>query len=420
MNKRMLFGLVAGSLLLSMPGQAQEATWQLYGTLIAFGENLQVTGATTTPSAANSMVTSIAPTTANVPGRNRITCATSNLGFKGGLKLGPELSLIWQVESAISVDGDQPNLLAGRNSAVGLAGPSWGRVFVGNWDTPYKLPMVYLSAMRGLLPFDTNLMGNPGFNVPGTVIKTGRANDKGDASFSRRQGNSIQYWTPDWNGLSAQVGYSVNETKPTTDAPTQAQYSPTVLSAVVVYKWNTLSLFAGFEAHSDYFGLSQLTGAAGTGGTLTNAGSRDVGVEFCAIYVVPATKTRVSAIVENLTYENSDTVLANINQYKRSAWFATVLQPFGEHKAWVSYGAAGEGSARRGNGVPATTAGLGGRQFSLGYAYNVSKTVNLFASYYTMNNDRAATYGLFPQISATALNPGADSRGIGAGLLFYF
>ncbi|NTV74708.1 MAG: porin, partial [Holophaga sp.] len=66
----------------------------------------------------------------------------------------------------------------------------------------------------------------------------------------------------------------------------------------------------------------------------------------------------------------------------------------------------------------ATTNGLGGAQWSAGYVYGLAKTVDLYASVYGMNNDRSASYALFPPVGRVA--PGASTTGFGLGILYTF
>lgn len=416
-SRRTLY-LAAGLLAVAATARAQEKpSVTIYGTLIAFADNVQASDASTHATDGNSLVT-VLPTATNVPSRMRITCSTSNLGFKGDFKLkGDNLKLIWQVESSVSVDGDAPSVLAGRNSAIGLSGASWGTAIVGSWDTPYKLPTLYTGTLRGLFPFDNSLSGNPGFNVPGTVTNSGRAGTRNDASFSRRQGNSIQYWSPDFSGFNARVAYSVNETKPTSDAATQAQYSPTVISALLSYKTGGLTLYYGYERHNDYFGLTQLSAAA-TAPSLTNASSKDEGQEFLVFYSIPSTGTRFTAIVEQLTYHNDETAAGRLTEYKRSTWGLSAQQSFGPHKIWGLYGSANEGTAKLVGGAAASTSGLGATQVTLGYNYAITRTADLFATYYTVVNKAAATYGAFPVLAG--INPGADTKAFGVGMLYTF
>jgi predicted porin len=417
-NSCLVAGIAAAACALPAQDKTILPNVQVYGTLIAWADNIQATGASTSTSASNALV-NVSSTAANVPARNRISCGTSNIGFKGDFQTPvDELKVFWQVESSVSVDGDQPSVLAGRNSALGLTGKSWGRVFVGSWDTPYKYPTLFLGASRGLFPFDGNLYGNPGFNIPGTVTNSGRATSKNDASFSRRQGNSIQYWSPEWSGLSARLAYSVNEGRSTTDNASQPQVSPSVLSALVSYKNGGLALHVGYERHNDYFGLNQMTSNVSTAGQANNASSRDEGLELVGIYAVPSTRTRVTAIVEQLKYHNDEKANNMVQEYKRTAWSLSVQQGFGDHKVWATYGSADKGSAKVVGTGSSSTEGLGARQLSLGYSYALGKSAELLASYYTVRNDAAATYGLFPVL--TGINPGADTRGFGVGMLYTF
>ena len=434
MKNRFALLIVAGAI--ALPAVAQDAEWKFYGTLLPFVDNIQTSGATvntstTTPLALNSFVSlgaasaTTGPAATNVTSRNRMTWGTSNMGFKGTYKINDDIKVIWQMESSTSLDGDAPAVLAGRNSMLGLAGKTWGQVFVGSWDTPYKFPTLFLGAMRGANPFDANIMGNPGFNIPGTVTNSGRAGSKNDASFNRRQGNSIQYWSPTVAGFSGRLAYSMNETKPATDAVTTAQISPTIVSALVSYKIGSLTLHYGYEQHNDYFGLSQMPAATvGAAGTLTNRSSKDEGHELVALYNIAPTGTRITFLVEQLKYHNDDSVATNLNEYKRLSWILSAQQSFGAHKVFGSYGQANEGSGSKVNGTTTTTDGLGAKQYSLGYSYALNKSADLYVAYYGMQNDKAATYGLWPQLganpgaSATTVNPGSDTRGFGFGMLY--
>lgn len=418
----------SGTILLALAGacalpwnlSAQASDLQIYGTFLPFLDHVKTSGATAPGlSPANGGATQV-PASAytgdlgNLPARNRMTSGTSNLGFRGSYKVSEDLKIIWQIESAISPDGDAPNSLTSRNSRLGLEG-SWGTVFYGNWDTPYKYPLLFVGALRGLNPFDNALTANPGFNVPGTTTQNGRANGKADAAFNRRQGNSVQYWSPVLAGFSARVAYSVNEGK-TAATATVPSVSPELWSALVSYKLGAFNVSYGYERHSDYFGLAQLGGSAGA--TATNASSKDEGHELIAAYAFP-TGTKVSAIVERLSYDTDDTVAGKVNHYERDAWYLLVQQRWGAHQVFGAYGKAGAGSAKVVGGGPATTNGLGGAQWSVGYTYSLTKAADLYTSAYGMTNERSASYALFPPVGS-GVAPGASTTGFGLGILYTF
>ncbi|BDU72694.1 porin [Mesoterricola silvestris] len=417
MRKSVLYIAVAGAACLPFTASAQASEVTIYGTFLPFADNIRTTGATApglSPATGGaSLVSAAAYTGINLPARNRVTSGTSNLGFKGDYRINEDLKVFWQVESAVSPDGDAPNALTSRNSAVGLKG-SWGTVFFGSWDTPYKYPILFVGALRGLNPFDNAITANPGFNVPGTTTQTGRANSKADASFNRRQGNSLQYWTPTWNGFSARIAYSAGEGK-TVASATSASVTPDLWSALVTYQKGPFGISYAHERHNDYFGLAQMGGSAAA--TLTNTTSKDDGDELVAHYTFP-TGTKLSVIAERLAYNTTDSVVGNVNSYERDAWYALVQQKLGAHQLWASLGSAGAGKTTRTGGAPASSDGLGGRQWTVGYSYALAKCADLYASYYCMTNDRSASYALFPPAGTVA--PGADTKGFGMGLLYTF
>jgi predicted porin len=419
MNNRKILCTLAGAMALPFLASAQASSVQIYGTFNPMVDNIQTSGATAAGlSPANGGATMV-PGSAytgdlgNLPSRNRMSSGTSNIGFKGSYKVNADVKVIWQIESAVSPDGDAPNAWTSRNSCLGLE-TTWGTVFYGIWDTPYKYPILFVGALRGLSPFDDAIMANPGFNVPGTTTQNGRANAAADAAFNRRQGNSIQYWTPNLNGFSARVAYSVNEGK-TTATATVPSVSPTLWSALLSYKVGGFAINYGHEEHNGYFGLAQLGGSAGA--TATNASSKDKGDELIASYAF-STGTKVSVIAEKLSYDTDDTVVGKVNHYERDAFYVLVQQRWAAHQVFGSFGKANAGSVTVVGGGPATTNGLGGTQWSLGYVYSLSKTADLFASVYGMNNDASASYSLFPPVGKIA--PGADSKGFGLGILYTF
>jgi predicted porin len=398
---------------------AQASETQIYGTFLPFLDHIKTSGATAPGlSPANGGATQVAASAYTgdagvLPPRNRMTSGTSNLGFRGSFRISDDLKIVWQIESAVSPDGDAPNALTSRNSCLGLEGP-WGRVQYGNWDTPYKYPLLFVGALRGLNPFDNALTANPGFNVPGTTTQNGRVNGKADAAFNRRQGNSIQYWSPDLKGFSARVAYSVNEGR-TVASATAPSISPELYSALLSYKQGAFALSTGFEQHKDYFGLAQLGGSAGA--TLTNTSSSDRGHELVSSYAF-SRGTKVSAIVERLSYDTDDTVTGKVDHYERDAWYLLVQQRWTKHQLFAAYGKAGEGSATVVGGGPVTTNGLGGSQWSVGYTYSLSKGADLYTSIYGMTNERSASYALFPPLGTVA--PGASTTGFGIGMLYTF
>lgn len=405
------------ALLLPAAASALEGDLTIYGTMMPFLDNARVSDPTRpglSPAAGGAtQVAESAYTGVSIPQRFRLSSGTSNIGFKGGFDvLGEDVQVFFQLESAVSPDGDAPNAWASRNSAVGLKG-KFGRVFFGNWDTPYKYPLLLVGATRGLNPFDNTITASPGFGVPGTTTQTGRANGKADAAFNRRQGNSVQYWTPDFHGLSARVAFSANESK-TAPSATAPSISPTLYSGLVSYVYGPFVLRYAYERHEDYFGLTQMGGSPVS---LTNRSSTDEGHEVIAQVALP-TNTRLSVVGERLSYQNEDRAAGAVREYSRYAYYALAQQRFGPHQLFGSFGQADAGACKVEGGGPCTVNGLGAVQWNAGYVYSLNKAADVYLAYYETRNDRSATYGVVGGPGAVA--PGGDTRGLGVGLLYTF
>jgi predicted porin len=334
---------------LALAGSAQAASVvEMYGTVFPFFDSAETKNATTpAPSAAEkpTQVATSAYTGANDPRRTRITVGTTSWGFRGYEDLAPGLRAVWQLESGFQIDQNVGPGIGARDSKVGLAGPAWGEIFLGQWDTPYKYVSLPVNPLRAGYVFDrTAITGNPGMGVGNTTTQFTRIGAKPDASFDRRQGNSVQYWSPTWGGVSFRVQHSVNEGRGAIVAGGPV-ISPTVNSFSAVWSWGALSLRYAYEEHRDYFGLTQLGG--GAAGTLTNPGSKDTGHKFVWLYRIG--NTRFTGLVEQLKYTSEDTGAGNVREYKRNAWYFVLEQFFAANKMSVfgSYGQAANGTCSR-------------------------------------------------------------------------
>lgn len=396
---------------------------EIYGTLYPLVENIAATGATGSPPESRpNQLPAPAYTGADQGRRTRLTLGSSNIGFRGSVDVTGSFSAWWQVEAGAAIDGDSSgiggtNVLGLRNSAVGLSGP-FGTALVGNWDTPYKWAALFSTALPAGQNFDDNsLIGNPGFGVFGTTTLSTRVNGKADAAFDRRQGNSVQYWTPTWNGLAARFAYSFAEGKSaSTSSPVIA---PEVFSAAVSYENKPLVLRYTHEQHNDYFGMSQIGGAAPSA---TNVSSKDVGDKIVGSYSIG--DTSVSAIYERLGYSNDDTgAETNVRKYRRDAFYVTAEQKFAVGKLWLSYGKTSDGSCSTVGNGECTTSGLGATEWVVGFVHKLNKYVELYAVYYDIRNRESGTYQPVSAVNVPANGmpaPGLNIQSFGAGMFYAF
>ena len=393
---------------------------EMYGMAFPFVDNAKTKGATTgAPADKPSMVPVAAYTGVNDPARTRITVGTSNWGFRGYEKLGSDLRLVWQLESGFQIDQNTGPGLGARDSKVGLKSNRWGEIFAGQWDTPYKYISLPVNPIRAGYVFDrTAITGNPGFGVGNTITAFTRQGNKNDALFDRRQGNSIQYWTPNWGGFTLRLDHSVDEGAGSvvTGGPV---IKPVVNALSIVYDVGKLSLRYAYEEHKDYFGLSQIGG--GAAGTASNSSSKDYGHKFVWLWVIG--NTRWTGLIEELSYKNDDTTAGNVSKYKRNAWYTVLEQRFGtngNNSVFVSYGQAADGSCDRVGGASCSTHALGAQYMTLGYIYRFSKRTEGFIAYYKMKTKENSQYSPGPTVSGSAVAPGADTEAYGVGLQHFF
>jgi predicted porin len=274
------------------------------------------------------------------------------------------------------------------------------------------------------------IIGTPGFGVGPVTAGNVTLNAAGttfanpvNASFERRQGNSVQYWTPDYKGFSGRVMYSVNEGK-TSDSTALTQVSPNIWGLNVAYENGPLYFGYGFERHNDYFGLGAIAPAAqavpvAAVAGLPAASSRDTGNKFVARYGFG--NTRLGLIYEQLKYEQDDSAApaTNFKSYNRNAYALTATHEVGPGTIRALYGRAQSGSCSLVGGGACLTDGLGARQYTLGYSYSLSKRTDLYGFYTQVANDPGATYQ-FANAAGIGAAAGATSSGFALGIRHTF
>jgi predicted porin len=429
MNKTLLSLMAAAGLIASGSALADSSLVEIYGTFNVDFENVKATGGTAvgTPAPAGQMNAGAVSGSVQ-PSRNRVTQNSSNLGFRGKEDLGLGWNAIFQVESGINFPAASTTtttagttsvgFFASRNSNVGLSSSTYGTVFYGNWDTPYKslTNTVAFDSFYGTgIANDNTMIGTPGFGVA-SITAAVRNTNTSDASFDRRQGNSVQYWTPNWAGFSARFAYSTNSGRSTeTTPPSAINISPTIYSASLAYETGPFRVSYGFEQHRDYFGLTQLGGAAVAG---TNTTSRDNGNKVTLSYQLWGT-TSINMAWERLSYNTSATTAGNLIHYHRVLVYAALKHKIGNGTIRVGFGDAHQGSCDRAGATACSTTGLDARQYSVGYSYSLSKRTDLYTFYTRVNNGTFATYQL-GNGAGLGSAAGAHDQGFGLGMRHVF
>jgi predicted porin len=383
---------------------------QLYGTLNVDVESVAAHGATSA-GAPPPGAPGFTPTGENVPRRSRVTSNSSNFGLRGRETISPGLAAFFQVESAVNLDAGNTNI-ASRNSAAGLEG-AWGSLRAGQWDTPYKTisgavePMYFTG-----IAYTGAIIGTPGFGVGPTTSGAPVAGSPANASFERRQGNSVQYWSPAIAGLSVRLAESVDEAR-------AAGLDPRIFSASIDYGRGSVYVAYAYEAHRDYLGLDALAAPA-QGAPGAQGGSTDRGHKLVAR--VKLGGTQLGAIAESLRYarERGEAAPGALRRYRRTALALTLLQKAGAAGTLRAIAAkAWRGACERFDRSACDTAGLGARQVSLGYSHSFSMRTDGYVFYTRVANDERASYQ-FANGAGLGAAPGSASTGFLLGLRHAF
>lgn len=395
---------------------------QIYGTLNPMVDRIRVQGASTpAPLQPPSMLGIGAYAGVGSSSVARMQSSTSNLGFRGTEDLGGGLSAFFQLEGGIQVDegvntGGDPTRFFNRNTGVGLKG-AFGALLLGSWDTPYAWQHLgFTNGARNPYAGDSSIIFlTPGFNVPHSVSSVGRANSPADAAFNRRQGNSIQYWSPVWRGFSMRLSYSLPEGEKT--AANGAKYSPAVLGFGGEYASGPMRVRYVYQRQNDYFGLGWLGAAALANPDRprsTATGSADDVHRLLARYSFNP-QWAIQGVWERQSFRANHVSAGTIERYSRDAWSILGLYRSGLHTMWASVGAADDGNCAIRGGAFCRTDDLGASTVGVGYRYDFSRRTDVFVALTRLNNRRSGQYGVFPRSSA-GIAPGSRQTALTLGL----
>ena len=347
-NRGLGFALAA-AIALPFPVLADTANITFYGRINVDVESVKSDKVATPATTATSL--------------NRLQSNASRFGFKGSEDLGEGLQAIFQLEAQIDSVNDKNAKVpfnGVRNSQLGLKG-SFGTIFAGNWDSPYKVVHSKTELFDNATVFSaTQLAGQSG-------------NGK---NFNTRQNNAIQYWSPDFNGFAFKGSYGLDSAKTAAD-------NKTALSLSGVYDKDMLHVGLGYERRLDQ----------------TTRTKHDTATRLLGAYKLP--EGQVGIMLESLSIADTLTTTAKQNNVELSATYKIGKKNLGAFLVK--------------NGNYNNVANSGARQLTLRYGYSYSKRSELYAAYTSISNDTAANYGFFAGSAA-----GSTQTGLGLGMIHSF
>ena len=317
---------------------------------------------------------------------NRMQSNASRFGLKGSEGLGDDLAAIWQLEVQVDpANGGGTPFNGTRNSNVGLKG-GFGTVFVGTWDTPYKLAHNKLELFDNASIFSaTNLIGRTGADALVTVAGAPAVTTNKNVNYNTRQSSVLQYWSPNLSGFQGMIAYSPDSGQTTTQNKTKLSLSGTyendMLYAALAYESRPDQTTAAVDDHA-----TRLVGAYKFGGGLIG-----------------------------MAYERLSVGTAAATSESQSNWELAGNYKLGNSNLGAFYVKNGNLGAR---------ANTGADMYTLRYGYNFSKRTELYGAYTRLSNDASANYST---LTATAIGTvgaastnGSTQTGLGIGMIYLF
>jgi predicted porin len=275
----------------------------------------------------------------------------SRLGFKGKEDLGNGTSVYFVIENGYNIDtgtAAQGGLLFGRQALVGLTGAA-GSVSMGRQYSPYY------KATRDIIdPFCIGMAGNAQNIIPA----------------NSRINNSVEYQTPKWNGVSADVVYGFGEVAG--DASKSR-----VVGASTSYDAGPLTLVLVHHQQND------ATGTAHSRNTMLGG------------------RYRFGIVTAHAAYARNRDVLGNAS---RDALLGMSVQA-GPGRVLASVVAHRDDFGREAHA----------RQAAVGYVYGLSKRTDLYTAYGHIVNHDGAAYKV-----GNATDAGSGTTGVNIGVRHVF
>jgi len=413
MNKKLIAVAVASALGVPAVAWAQASTVQIYGrAYLQYGFIDQ--GAQTSAGAVPG---------GQLPDVDTFQGPGSSIGVKGEERLSSNLSAWYQCESTATINGTGAGGLCTRNTAIGLKG-GWGSVFFGLWDTPFKRVQ---GVTRGVLE-ETGVLGSVflmfGNSITadgrGTATATGAGSNNGGA-WPRRQANSINYDSPNWNGfqLMGQMTTLGGAGGATGMSAGASGAKPRLYSLGAQYSNGPLYIGGAYEVHKNFWSSTNSNATPAVNTTIPagtyNAqfGGTDHAWHIGANYTFPVgAGLKIGGIYSKQEWDTPGAVLGSGGtNVDRRAWQlhahwmintahelkfgytnASSLNGSGTTAANAAYVA---GNTMSGTGITYNVLGSTGADlWQIQYLHNLSKRTQVGAGYSHLDNESNARFAL--------------------------
>ncbi len=305
-----------------------------------------------------------------------------------------------------------------RDSYIGASG-TWGSIKFGTNENAYERMLYEADPLDGAWQMGGNLqmLGTPGANTIfdigqdtcGSNLGAPGGTTGGCAGFYRRTDQTVWYNSPDLNGFTFEIDYTLPAFKSVSGAPVST--NPQVLSIAGRYKPQEMPFQAwiAYEEHKDMFGINVIAASLPGGATGATTGAKDTGLQVGGGYTIG--DLLLTAIIERLDYKADNGPLTD---YKRNAYWVG-----GKYNVPTGYIGAEAGVAQSASCSGTLSCnGTGAKMIAAGYWHNLSKQSQLFFIGNYLKNDENATYAQAAQVGVSAL--GSKVYGMSLGIKHTF
>ena len=359
----------------------------------------------------------------------------AHIGFQGSVSTGlsaggQEVKANFKCEQFMQFGGEFGGVgpaWCNRNSKISLSG-AFGEIMWGNWLTPYN------EVVAGWIdPYwdadftsHTALMGtinNFDYTGPGAGPSAGGMSI-GSNGFNKRQDSLVQYWSPNFNGLTFRVAtttHDMGDEEIVDSNGNPEKLDPRLLEAGVAYthdlaNGDNIWLASTYSQHSEWAALD-----------FNCSDSDDTGMRFAGKYTHQwggGGSTGIAAMWENIEYDWDDCVAGGIAAFvttggagatnldlEKDTWMVSINHAFGN--GWGLRGTyldADEFDCGVSDGCT-TEDDTDASSFSVGVDYTTSGGTMFALKYAEVDNEANSRYDTgFWAAGDGTLSPGSDAE----------
>lgn len=350
---------------------------------------------------------------ANQAGQTRMGIATNYSNFTVGSKedLGGGLKLDFGLQITANFQNNSASSISNRDSHIGLKGDSWGGIYYGTNENLYEAYQYQNDFFDGAAGMGGNLqvLGTPGFGQVFQLTDTGAGHNAGIVDFYLRASHNVWYESPNMNGFTFGAYTSLDAYK------TATGLNPHLYGLGGQYASPDLpfKIFAAYEDHKDFDGLSTIQAGTVNARAGVVTGSSDKAFEVGAAYT--AGDLTVNFIWEQLKYDDDGlTAATDISEWKRNA--IQVAAKYNVPTGNIAFAVikAQSGKCTFAGAASCDASNTGALNVNLAYYHTLSKQTQAYILGTYLKNDDLATYQTAGFGGPAA--PGAKIQGFTIGL----